>query len=152
MTLLVDALELWAPTAGYAFEIAEGGPDDLPVYRGANVTIPQKPGQTVMPKVADSMVVILHGQVHGEAGGGLSASESYLDRITALNNILDPDAGTFTITVAGEQEGLSTGETATITVEFQRWTKSLQGSHFRYGEIECVCVSDPPVWVVSAGS
>jgi len=152
MTLQVEALELWAPDAGYAFEIKQGGPDDLPVYRGENVTHPTKPGQTWMPKVTDHRLVTLHGQVAGEAGMLVTAPESYLDRITALNTIIDPANGLFSITLAAPFEGLASGETATLEVEFLRWVILNEGAFYRYGDIECICLDDPPSWVVDTGS
>jgi hypothetical protein len=152
MTLLADSLELWSPSTGYAFELRVGRPGkDLPIYRGENVTLPTKPGQTFMSKVADNFPVRLYGIVMG-AGTGQSAAESYMTRMDALNDILDVSNGQFTLTLNSGAEGLAEGEQATITVEFLRWTISAEGLHYRIGDIECQCISDPPGWTVVAGS
>lgn len=151
MTLRADSLELWSPANGYAFEIRRGNLKDLPAYRGENVTIPAKPGQTWMSKVGDHLMVVLHGEVMGD-GFGSAAAASYLARMEALNAIIDPDVGLFTLTLDSGAEGLSTGEQATIEVEFQRWVKAEEGPHFRIGDIECICISDPPGWTITSGS
>ena len=152
MTLLADALELWSPSNGYAFEVRRGRPGkDLPVFRGENVVLPSKAGQTYMPKVADHFPLTLYGQVVG-AGAGQSAAESFMDRMQALKDILDPDAGEFVLTLNSGAEGLASGESATITVEFVRWTIAQEGGFYRFGDIECLCISDPPGWTINAGS
>jgi hypothetical protein len=151
MTLLADALELWAPASGYAFEIVSGGPNDLPVFRGENVTLPSKEGQTYMTKVADHLPLVLHGLVTGEAAGATSAAQSFRTRMDALNDVVHPDNGQFTLTITGI-EGLATGEQATITVEWLRYTTIQRGAHYRYLDIECQCLSDPPGWTVTSGS
>lgn len=152
MTLLAEATELWAPSSGYAFEVRRGKPvKDLAVFRGENVVIPAKEGQTYMPKVADHLMVVLYGSVVGDSTGQ-TAAESYMDRMGTLNTILDPDNGQFTLTLTDGAEGLAEGEQATITVEFLRWVVEREGLHYRLGEIELLCISDPPGWTVTEGS
>lgn len=152
MTLIADAsLELWNPNSGYAFDIQVGGLDDVPVVRGDNVVIPGKDGQTWMPKVADHFPVVLRGIVMGEAGAK-TARASYLDRITALKAIFDPTEEPFTLTITSPLEGLESGESYTITVEFLRFTVIDEGAHYRYMDIECQAIGDPPAWAATGGS
>lgn len=149
------SLELQDPDNGFDFVFVRGGLDDLPAVRGENVVLPSKPGQTWMPKVEDSMLVTLSGVVSGTPGAG--ARESYLSRMTTLRAIFNPSAEPFPIVVYPDAEGvggrLAAGETATILVEFLRFTGlPAMADRWRELEIECRCISDPPTWTIEEES
>lgn len=151
--IVAASIEMQDLTNGRWFEISAGGLDSFPVVRGENVVLPSKPGHTYMPKVEDHTLVTLHGMVFG---GGATPATDYLDKMAALRTAFDPTSGTFDIVVHPDAAGvggkLATGETATITVEFLRFTgPPAVGDQVRTFDIECIAIGDPPTWVV-AGS
>jgi hypothetical protein len=142
---VADTLELQSVGA-YWFEIVEGGLDARPPVRGSNVTIPGKPGQTFMPKVADPMPVTLHGTVYGSTG------TPYLERMDDLHTAL-PIGEEVVLTVHPDASGVGgkvpSGMTATITVEVLRYVGiPARGDQVRELSVECLCLSDPPEWVI----
>lgn len=148
--IVADGLELQDIANGRWFEISVGGLDGVPEVRGSNVTIPGKTGQTILPKVADAWPVVLHGLIFGTSG---SPAEDYLDRMDALRAVFDPIGGAFNIVVHPDAVGvggrLNGVQTATITVEFQRFVGlPAAGDSVRELDIECVCYSDPIGWQV----
>jgi len=151
--IVAASVEMQDLVNGRWFEITVGGLDSFPVVRGDNVVLPSKPGQTYMTKVEDHTPVTLHGTVYGT---GAAPGESYYDKMAALKTAFDPTVGTFDIVVHPDATGvggkLGTGETATITVEFLRFTgPPAVGDQVRTFDIECIAIGDPPTWVV-AGS
>lgn len=148
--IVADGLEMQDIATGRWFEIRVGGLDASPVVRGENVTIPSKTGQTWMAKVADHFPVTLHGIVFGT---GATPKADYLDKMDALRAVFSPLVNPFDIVVHPDAAGvggrLTTGQTATITVEFLRFVgPPAMGDEARTFDIECVCISDPIGWQV----
>lgn len=151
--LVADStLELQDPTNGYYFEIREGGLDAHPSVRGVDSTVPGKPGQVVRNRVAHQRMVVLHGLVMGDPGMGTTAPESFRTRMDALKAIFDPTEDPFPLTIHAPLHGLTTGSTASLNVRFVRFVSSDFSEHFRLMDIECLCIDDPPDWVVASGS
>lgn len=151
--IVAGGIEMQSITNGRWFGITVGGLDASPNVRGENVVLPSKTGQTYMPKVADTFPVTLHGVLFGT---GATPKADYLDKMDALRAVFDPTGGTFDIvvhpTAVGVGGQLTTGQTATITVEFLRFVgPPAIGDEVREFDIECVCISDPIGWQV-AGS
>lgn len=150
--IVAGGIELQDITNGRWFGISVGGLDAVVVKRGENVTIPGKTGVTWMPKVGDSMPVTLHGMVWGTGG---NPGTDYLDKMDNLRTVFDPLDPPFNIVVHPDAVGvggrLATGETATITVEFLRFTgPPAVGDQVREFDIECMCISDPLGWVIGS--
>jgi hypothetical protein len=146
--LVADSLELQDASAGYYFEIRQGGLDGHPEVRGSDVTIPGKPGQTWMPKVAHARPVTLHGIVMGQSSMGTTTAESFRTRMDALRGVFDPAAEPFPLTIHDPLHGVS--GTATINVVFLRFVNHAWSEHFTVMDIECVCIDDPPEWVIGS--
>jgi hypothetical protein len=143
--IVAGGLEMQDITNGRWFGITVGGLDAVVVPRGENVVIPGKTGQIWMPKVADLMPVTLHGVVFGTNS---TPRVDYLDKMDAIRAVFDPLDAPFNIVVHPDAVGvggkLATGETATITVEFLRFTgPPAVGDEVREFDIECQCISDP---------
>ncbi len=155
MSLTADStLELQDPDNGIYFEVAQGGLDDAPAVRGDNVVIPGKPGQTHMTKVEDHLLVTLHGYVEGQGATAAEQRVDYRALMDSIKAVFDPTAEPFDLVATGGEpyynEGLDTGETATITVEFLRFTGPPGNGVAREFDIECRCISDPPAWVIGS--
>lgn len=150
------SLELQDPENGVLFFVVRGGLDDVPTVRGKNVTIPGKPGQTWMPKVEDSLPIILHGYVEGQGSSLGEQRQDYLDLMARIKAVFDPTAEPFEVDVYGGapfyNEGLADDEVATIMVEFLRLTGPTGNGFVREFDLECRCISDPPAWVVEGSS
>jgi hypothetical protein len=150
--IVAGGLEMQDITNGRWFGITVGGLDAVVVPRGENVVIPGKTGQIWMPKVADLMPVTLHGVVFGTNS---TPRVDYLDKMDAIRAVFDPLDAPFNIVVHPDAVGvggkLATGETATITVEFLRFTgPPAVGDEVREFDIECQCISDPMGWVIGS--
>jgi hypothetical protein len=150
--IVAGGLEMQDITNGRWFGITVGGLDAVVVPRGENVVIPGKTGQIWMPKVADLMPVTLHGVVFGTNS---TPRVDYLDKMDAIRAVFDPLDQPFNIVVHPDAVGvggkLATGETATITVEFLRFTgPPAVGDEVREFDIECQCISDPMGWVIGS--
>lgn len=153
--LVAVSTELQDLSAGYWFEITVGGLDGMADARRTTITVPGKPGLTYGGGVAESMTVVLHGVVFGTAGGGDTARQSYLSRMTALLAIFNTTAAPFALTIHPDARGvggqLGTGETATLNVIFDRLTgPPAVGDEYREIDLECRCIDDPPEWVIDA--
>lgn len=159
--ITADALELQDLDAGYWFEIVSGGLDAVVGFRESVTVVPGKPGRIPRRRVADALIVVLTGMVHGEAGMGDDAAQSYLSRMDALRAVFDPlrdPDDPIVLTVHPDATGVGgrveAGDTATMSVRFVRLVgEPAQGDQYRQVELECECVTDPPGWVIStAGS
>lgn len=150
--LVAGGLELQDTTAGYWFEISQGGLDSSYEVRGSDTIIPGKAGREARDRTADSMPVVLHGIIFGTTG---DIGVSYLAKMDALKAVFDPTADPFPLTIHPDAAGvggkLGVGETASLNIRFLRFVgPPAAGDQVRQLDIECECIDSPPEWVVDA--
>ena len=151
---VADTLELQDLSAGYWGTISQGGLDSAPSVRGEDTIVPGLAGRIARDRVSDLLPIVVHMLVTGEGASHDAVRESYLSRMTALRAIFDPTADPFSLTIHPTARAvggkIGTGETATLTVRFLRFTgPPAIGDEVREFDIECECVDSPPAWVIA---
>lgn len=125
--LKIGALNVQDETAGYWFDVAEGGPSDAVVrVRGKRVLIPGSPGLYTPADAfeGDELPIRLHGTVWGDGASRTAIRVSYRTRMQALLAAcaVATRADVVLTAIGPHVEGLDTGEQATISAGYVRHT------------------------------
>jgi hypothetical protein len=147
---LVEALECQSLADGRWLDVVAGDRFAFATPRGENVTMPTKPGQTAMPFVDDFLPIKVTGPVWGDGATPALARASFATRMGALRTALGGIGTVVTLTAHPPNMGLATATTATIEAQVQRLVlPTPQGWQQVVVEIDLLCLSDPPAWVVA---
>lgn len=149
-SLTVGGLELRDLSAGYWFEIINGGPDDIATVRGTDDIVPGASGRASGAWAKDVRTLRLHGIVAGEATESVTAAESFRTRMDALVAKMDPTALVDVVAYA-PYLGLASGKTATLSdCRPQNITGNPSyGDEVREMILELQSIDSPPDWVVA---
>lgn len=151
MSLLIAATEVQSVADGRWLDIVEGGRFSVPAYRGINTVVPGLPGQVARPHVADHLRIRLHGTVWGDGATPALRRASFATRMSALLTALGDVGDEVTLTANPPNEALATGQTATITAQFERVVLGPpQGWEHQEIDIDFLCIEAPDVgWLVA---
>lgn len=133
------------------FDVIRGGIHDLAEARVVNTTIPGAVG--LAPDgapVDDSLLIRVKGEI---AGVGVTAAARRASFRSQMNSLRaqTPNAGALIVIKAyPPNEGLATGETATVTAQLQRFIWGpVMGWERQEMTFEALCVSAPVAWTIT---
>lgn len=133
------------------FDVVDGDLHSIPTARGSNASVAAKVGQDALPFLDDSMLIRVHGHISGVGATPTLRRASYRTQRTNLRTQLVGAGTLVTLTATPPTLGLASGESATITAQFQRIVAPRPALEDEKIEmtIELLCVSDPVAWSVT---
>lgn len=150
-----DPLECQAIATYIWLDVVKGGRFSIPQTRGENIVYPSKVGQYAGAGVsdwfvADNLPVKVQGEIEGVGATAALRRASFATTMGALNSLLAYEGKVVRLVAHPPNEGLASGETATIDVQLMRLVRgNPRGWEADFVEIEFQCVSDPMGWTVA---